>query len=90
MCIVFKLFSFQRLTVKTKVSDVKGKELPALDVLSHAIKYLKYHMLNEHKSRRTSEEVDIYWVLTVPAMWDHPGKQFMIQAAEMVIHILMI
>lgn len=41
MCIVFKLFSFQRLTVKTKVSDVKGKELPALDVLSHAIKYLK-------------------------------------------------
>lgn len=79
-----KLRSGEILTVKTTVSDVKGKELPALDILSHAIKYLKYHMLNEHKSRRTSlEEVDIYWVLTVAAMWDDPGKQFMIQAAEM-------
>lgn len=78
-----KLRSGERLSSKTKVSDVKGKELPALDIFSHAIKYLKYHMLNAHITQQTAiEEVDIYWVLTVPAMWDDPGKQFMIQAAE--------
>lgn len=43
-------------------------------------------MLNEHKTWQTAiEEVDIFWVLTVPAMWGDPGKQFMIQAAERVI-----
>lgn len=87
MYTVFKIcFFFQRLSPETKVFDVKGKDLPAVDILSNAIKYLKDHMLNEHKTWQTAiEEVDIFWVLTVRAMWGDPGKQFMIQAAERVI-----
>lgn len=80
------MFFFQRLSPETKVFDVKGKDLPAVDIISNAIKYLKDHMLNEHKTWQTTiEEVDIFWVLTVPAMWGDPGKQFMIQSAERVI-----
>lgn len=87
MYTVFKIWGFiQRLSSDTKVFDVKGKDLPAVNILSNAIKYLKYHMLNEHKTWQTAiEEVDIFWVLTVPAMWGDPGKQLMIQAAERVI-----
>lgn len=60
-------FSFQRLSSDTKILDVKGKDLPAVDIVSYAIKYLIYHMLNEHKTWQTTiEEADIYWVLTVP------------------------
>lgn len=62
-----------------------GKELPAVDIFSHAIKYLKDHMINEHRNRGTSiEDSDIHWVLTVPAIWDDPAKQFMRKAAGKV------
>lgn len=30
------------------------------------------------------EENDVTWVLTVPAIWDEPAKQFMQEAAEKV------
>lgn len=29
-----------------------------------------------------NEENDVTWVLTVPAIWDEPAKQFMEEAAE--------
>lgn len=76
---------FQRLSTKTTVADIYGKELPAVDIFSHAIKYLKDHMINEHKNRGTTiVDSDINWVLTVPAIWDDPAKQFMRKAAEKV------
>lgn len=31
-----------------------------------------------------NEENDVTWVLTVPAIWDEPAKQFMEEAAEKV------
>lgn len=31
-----------------------------------------------------NEENDVTWVLTVPAIWDEPAKQFMEEAAEIV------
>lgn len=31
-----------------------------------------------------NEENDVTWVLTVPAIWDKPAKQFMEEAAEKV------
>lgn len=83
--IIFNKIYFQRLSTKTTVADIFGKELPAVDIFSHAIKYLKDHMINEHKNRGTSiEDSDIHWVLTVPAIWDDPAKQFMRRAAEKV------
>jgi hypothetical protein len=44
----------------------------------------KRQLLDQHL-----EEKDIYWVLTVPAIWKDVAKQFMREAAENVSFYLM-
>lgn len=67
------------------VKDITEKELPAVDIFAHAIKYLKDHLLKENTNQGTTiKDTDINWVLTVPAIWDDPAKQFMRKAAEKV------
>ena len=76
----------QRLTIKTKIKDMSGKELPAIDVFSKSIAHLKKHLEDTLKTRGTTfDSGDIQWVLTVPAIWDDPAKQFMREAAERVL-----
>jgi hypothetical protein len=64
-----------------------GKSMQALTVFSLAIKFLKEHLMKKiHLGMKgiLSDE-DVYFVLTVPAIWDDPSKQFMREAAEQVI-----
>ena len=69
-----------------KISDIRGRELKAMTVFSHAIRYLKDHLLNSLENRGSIiKKGDILWVLTVPAIWDHTAKLFMRKAAERVI-----
>ena len=69
-----------------KISDIRGRELKAMTVFSHAIRYLKDHLLNSLENRGSIiRKGDILWVLTVPAIWDHTAKLFMRKAAERVI-----
>ena len=69
-----------------KISDIRGRELKAMTVFSHAISYLKDHLLNSLENRGSIiKKGDILWVLTVPAIWDHTAKLFMRKAAERVI-----
>ena len=61
------------------------KELPALTIFSMAIKFLKDHLMTILDKRDTGvQPVDINWVLTAPAIWNDPAKQFMREAAEKV------
>jgi hypothetical protein len=56
--------------------------MPAMTIFSLSIKYLKDHLMTALTERGTGLlESDIYWVLTVPAIWDQPAKQFMREAA---------
>jgi molecular chaperone DnaK (HSP70) len=68
------------------VKTVDGKkELPALTIFSMAIKFLKDHLTTTLDKRDTGVRPDdIQWVLTVPAIWNDPAKQFMREAAEKV------
>ena len=60
--------------------------MKALTVFSHAIKYLKDHLLESLENRGSIvEKEEILWVLTVPAIWDHTAKLFMRKAAEKVL-----
>ncbi|XP_033749127.1 heat shock 70 kDa protein 12B-like [Pecten maximus] len=59
-------------------SDQSGKSLPAMDVFSESIGYLVKAAI--HQINQVSEK-DITWVLTVPAIWNEPAKQFMREAA---------
>ncbi|XP_053373620.1 heat shock 70 kDa protein 12B-like [Mercenaria mercenaria] len=57
--------------------------MPAINVFSAAIEYLKDHLMKRLKDRiRDLHETDIHWVLTVPAIWHDGAKQFMKEAAD--------
>ncbi|XP_052225821.1 heat shock 70 kDa protein 12A-like isoform X2 [Dreissena polymorpha] len=67
----------------TMLDDESGKSLPALTVFSLSIRYMiddLSSMSNQQVSGLNLE--DIYWVLTVPAIWDDSAKQFMRLAAQ--------
>lgn len=73
-----------KLTLKTTIRDINNKRLPAIDVFAHAIGYLQKHLL-DHLNNRGMEIIHqhkIHWVLTIPAIWDDPAKQFMREAAK--------
>ncbi|XP_060070185.1 heat shock 70 kDa protein 12A-like [Ylistrum balloti] len=68
----------------TRVEEVTGKKtLPAIDVFSHAIRYLKDHLMQTiQKMVEGINSNDIKFVITVPAIWDDRAKQFMREAAK--------
>lgn len=69
-----------------KVKDIRGREMPALEIFTHAVKFMKKHLFNNLEGRGIKvEDSEILWVLTVPAIWDDPAKEFMRQAAEQVL-----
>lgn len=76
-------FFKQKLTRDSKVSDIRGRELPAVTVFACAIRYFKDHLLHrlERYGLETLMRDDICWVLTVPAIWDDEAKRFMRNAA---------
>ena len=85
--IIFKrsMYFLQGLTRESLLEDDKGKKMEAMKVCSAAIGYLKKHLLSTCKKQLTDiEDSDIKWVLTVPAIWTDPSKQFMREAAEKV------
>ena len=68
------------------IKDItEKKEVKAIEVFKHAINYFRGLMLNtiDKKGLGVKEE-NIKWVLTVPAIWSDPAKQFMAEAAVMV------
>lgn len=59
--------------------------MSALKVFGASIGYLRKHMVDAYGSRVLGiDDVDVKWVLTVPAIWDEAAKQFMREAAELV------
>ena len=93
LTIKIQLFSFiishfclQRLTKEMMIKDItEKKEVKAIEVFKHAIKFFRGLMLNTiDKKGLGVEETNIRWVLTVPAIWSDPAKQFMTEAAELV------
>ncbi|XP_061194704.1 heat shock 70 kDa protein 12A-like [Saccostrea echinata] len=76
-----------KITRNTKLKDMTDKEILAIDVFTHSIKYLRGHFLDSFEKQNlkkaiSPEDGDVAWVLTVPAIWDEPAKQFMEEAAE--------
>ncbi|RMC22672.1 hypothetical protein DUI87_00325 [Hirundo rustica rustica] len=78
-----KIHSTSDLTMKTELEAVNGKKMPALEVFAHALRFFKQHAVQELKDQCPSlpENDAIRWVLTVPAIWKQPAKQFMREAA---------
>ena len=76
----------QDLTVSLGLNDDQGNSMPAMEVFSKSIEYLKDHFLSEFENIQKDKLIkvkpeDIHWVLTVPAIWDERAKRFMREAA---------
>lgn len=68
-----------------QLKDEKGGAMKAFHVFSSAIKFLKNKLMSSIQSRVTNIlPDDVFWVLTVPAIWTDAAKQFMREAAEEV------
>ncbi|XP_045204834.2 heat shock 70 kDa protein 12B-like [Mercenaria mercenaria] len=76
------LHSRPHLRRETTIEDETGKTLEAMKVFEHGIRYLKDHALSTINTQgKLVDEMDIHWVLTVPAIWSEGAKQFMREAA---------
>lgn len=59
--------------------------MEATTVFSQAIQYLKKIILREHEeSLVTLKKEEIFWILTVPAIWGDTARLFMRIAARKV------
>lgn len=77
------LYKNKNLNKNTTIRDYTGKELPAIQVFSGGIKFLKDHLFRNFQERVPQlQDGDIHWVLTVPAIWDEAAKKFMRKSAE--------
>ncbi|XP_071609189.1 heat shock 70 kDa protein 12B [Heliangelus exortis] len=78
-----KIHSTSDLTMKTELEAVNGKKMQALEVFAHALRFFKQHAVQELREQCPSlpERGAIRWVITVPAIWKQPAKQFMREAA---------
>lgn len=66
----------------TLLEDISGKKMPAIDVFSKTLSYLRKDLLETIRTAKIGvEETDISFVLTVPAIWNDAAKQFMREAA---------
>lgn len=76
----------QDLSETTTLMDMTDKELPAVDVFAAVIRYFRESLQKRLNTRSMIDfnYDDVYWVITVPAIWDLRAKQFMRKAAEKV------
>ena len=76
----------QDLNTDTTVTASNGKECSALSVFSHSLRFFKEHALQELSDQSATKILneDVRWVITVPAIWKAPAKQFMRHAAYSV------
>ncbi|CAL1526695.1 unnamed protein product [Lymnaea stagnalis] len=67
----------------TTLVALNGAKFPALKVFAYALDFFKNHALQQLSDQSGTELLndDIRWVITVPAIWKAPAKQFMRQAA---------
>ena len=82
------LLQHKRLNRKAKLRDDQGQEMLAIDVFAASINYLRNELLRHIQNAvKDFGPKDVYWVITVPAIWDDSAKQFMREAANMVIFL---
>ncbi|XP_077205993.1 heat shock 70 kDa protein 12A [Paroedura picta] len=78
-----KLHTTGNLSLETDLTAANGKKVKALEIFAYALQYFKEQALKELGDQEGSEfdNSDVRWVITVPAIWKQPAKQFMRQAA---------
>ncbi|NWT05024.1 HS12A protein, partial [Mionectes macconnelli] len=78
-----KLHTTGNLTMETDLTAANGKKVKALEIFAYALQFFMEQALKELSDQGGSdfEKTEVRWVITVPAIWKQPAKQFMRQAA---------
>ncbi|XP_029496592.1 heat shock 70 kDa protein 12A isoform X2 [Oncorhynchus nerka] len=78
-----KLHTTANLSIDTELHAANGKRVKAIDIFAYALAFFKEQALKELSDQAGAEfdNSDIRWVITVPAIWKMPAKQFMREAA---------
>ncbi|XP_039526000.1 heat shock 70 kDa protein 12A isoform X3 [Pimephales promelas] len=78
-----KLHTTANLSIDTDLHAANGKRVKALDIFAYALAFFKEQALKELSDQAGGdfENSDVRWVITVPAIWKMPAKQFMREAA---------
>ncbi|KAI3362759.1 hypothetical protein L3Q82_001642 [Scortum barcoo] len=78
-----KLHTTANLSIDTDLHAANGKRVKALDIFAYALAFFKEQALKELSDQTGSDfdNNDVRWVITVPAIWKMPAKQFMREAA---------
>lgn len=78
-----KLHTTANLSIETDLHAANGKRVKALDIFAYALAFFKEQALKELSDQTGGEfdNNDVRWVITVPAIWKMPAKQFMREAA---------
>ncbi|ESO03024.1 hypothetical protein HELRODRAFT_80861 [Helobdella robusta] len=77
------LYKSNNCNLEKTIEAVNGKRFSAFKVITETLKFFRNHAVQEI-SLQTGYSLsndDILWVLTVPAIWSSPAKQFMRLAA---------
>jgi len=66
------------------IEAANGKRVPSVDVFAAALRYFKDQAMKRLKeaSNGLVSELDVQWVVTVPAIWSAGAKQLMREAAK--------
>lgn len=83
LSVMFSSHTFQDLNSETMIAATNGTSAPAMTIFSHALRFFKEHALQELSDQSATRILneDVKWVITVPAIWKAPAKQFMRAAA---------
>lgn len=78
-----KLHTTANLSINTDLHAANGKRVKALDIFAYALAFFKEQALKELSDQTGGDfdNSDVRWVITVPAIWKMPAKQFMREAA---------
>ncbi|XP_056465999.1 heat shock 70 kDa protein 12A isoform X1 [Gadus macrocephalus] len=78
-----KLHTTANLSTETDIQAANGKRVKALDIFAYALAFFKEQALKELSDQTGGDfdNNDVRWVITVPAIWKMPAKQFMREAA---------
>ncbi|CAG2215809.1 unnamed protein product [Mytilus edulis] len=74
----------QILARTTKISDITGKEMKAIDVFSQAIQFVRRHIQRQVKQTNAIDlkDEELYFVLTVPSTKGDAAETFIKDAAK--------
>ncbi|KAM7408089.1 hypothetical protein PAMA_001984 [Pampus argenteus] len=78
-----KLHTTSNLSIDTDLHAANGRRVKALDIFAYALAFFKEQALKELSDQTygSFDNNDVRWVITVPAIWKMPAKQFMREAA---------